>query len=134
MIMNATRFTMLLQGSSLLRPVRHRALQPPRLNSIGALPQFGDQAFRTVSINPYNGKDYRNEERELQRKKCSHGLKVEWVDFAPTIMERARSRLRESATQRKLAAAKANRSSTPNKRAPASVSPNASQSNTTHQG
>jgi hypothetical protein len=123
--MNATRFTMLLQGSSLLRPVRHRALQPPRLNSI---------EFRTVSINPYNGKDYRNEERELQRKKCSHGLKVEWVDFAPTIMERARSRLRESAMQRKLAAAKANRSSTPNKRAPASVSPNASQSNTTHQG
>jgi len=57
------------------------------------LPKHADQMFHAVLINLYNGEDYRDEERELQRKKCSHGLKVEWVDFAPTIMDRARSRL-----------------------------------------
>jgi hypothetical protein len=92
--------------SSLLRPVRHPILQLPVLNSILS-PRDGGQTFRAVSINPYNGKDYRDEERELQRKKCSHGLKVEWVDFAPTITDRAKSRLRESAMQRKRNAATA---------------------------
>jgi len=57
------------------------------------LKTHADQMFHAVLINLYNGEDYRDEERELQRKKCSHGLKVEWVDFAATIMDRARSRL-----------------------------------------
>ena len=90
-----------LEASSLLRLVCLPELQLPMLNSIGSLPKYGEQTNRTVSINPYNGKDYRDEERELQRKRCHHGLKVEWVDFSTTVMERARSRLRESAMQRK---------------------------------
>ncbi|KAL7428566.1 hypothetical protein ACHAXH_002395 [Discostella pseudostelligera] len=88
--------------SSVLRPLCLPTVQLPMLNSFGSFrKRYGEQAIRAVSINPYNGKDYRDEERELQRKKCHHGLKVEWVDFTPTIMERARSRLRESVMQRK---------------------------------
>ncbi len=127
MILNANRL-ILLQGSSLLRPVRHPILQLPMISSI-LLPKYGDQTFRAVSINPYNGKDYRDEDRELQRKKCSHGLKVEWVDFAPAIMDRAKSRLRESAMQRKRSAATTTGRSNPKKVITGSVAPNDSQLN-----
>lgn len=127
-MMNANRLTLLLRGPSLLRTVRHPTFHKIP-SSIGRLPKNGDQAFRAVSINPYNGKDYRDEERELQRKKCSHGLKVEWVDFAPTIMDRAKSRLRESAMQRKRSVAATTGRSYPKKVLTGSAARNASQPN-----
>lgn len=58
-----------------------------------------------MSVNPYTGREYdREAERELQRKslmRSRHGLKVEWADYSTTIMDRARSRLRESAARRR---------------------------------
>jgi len=56
---------------------------------------------RYMSINPYTGLDNRKEEREIQRKLCDKGLKVEWADHSTTIMDRARSRLQTSATKRR---------------------------------
>lgn len=115
--MNANQLAViLLRRSSLSRPVCFPALQLPMLNSLGSFrKKYEEQAIRAVSINPYSGKDYQDEERELQRKKCHHGLKVEWVDFTPTIMERARSRLRETVMQRKRSAISNSDRSTPKK-------------------
>ncbi len=52
-------------------------------------------------INPYSGLDHRDDERELQRKQLQKGLKLERYDFNTTIMDRARSNLRNSAMERK---------------------------------
>ena len=65
----------------------------------------GGVATRHIHINPYTGKDNREEERERQRKTmCQHGLKLSQGgvgDFSATIMDRARSRLKASAMQRR---------------------------------
>jgi hypothetical protein len=68
----------------------------------------GDIGMRAYHVNPYNGQEEKESDRENQRKGNQHGLKTEESDYSTTIMERARARLQASAEQRRERGRKSN--------------------------
>lgn len=83
------------------------------------LPTNNQHVIRAMSMNPRTERDDREAEEALRRMtlmlgtQCrslngirGSGLKVEWADCVATIMDRASSRLRDSACQRREMAAK----------------------------
>ena len=84
-------------AASFLRVAVLPALQLPILQ----LSRNYHATARHMFINPYSGLDHRDDERELQRKQLQKGLKLERYDFNTTIMDRARSNLRNAVIERK---------------------------------